>query len=142
MGTLLHSFVEVREPIELSFGVMSGIGLGIRALDERPRAPREGEDFGGFRPRWFEWHSLEQKCIRLVREKLIWTLIMATQHRWKPNDNVVLSARALPGSSSESMYLYGPVHVAKRLIYLVIRCVYCRRFITTINSGLHLLQYV
>jgi len=26
MGTLLHSCVEVREPIELSFGVVSGVG--------------------------------------------------------------------------------------------------------------------
>jgi len=28
-GTLLHSCAEVREPIELSFGVVSGLGPGI-----------------------------------------------------------------------------------------------------------------
>ena len=29
MGPLLRSCVEVREPIELSFGVVTGMGLGI-----------------------------------------------------------------------------------------------------------------
>jgi len=33
MGTLLHSYVEVREPIELSFGVVSGVGRGMGVLD-------------------------------------------------------------------------------------------------------------
>jgi len=30
---LLHSCVEVREPIELMFGVLSGVGPGINVLD-------------------------------------------------------------------------------------------------------------
>jgi len=33
MGTLLDSCVEVREPIKLSFGVVSGVGPGILVLD-------------------------------------------------------------------------------------------------------------
>jgi len=33
MGPLLRSCVEVREPIELSFYVVSGVGLGIDILD-------------------------------------------------------------------------------------------------------------
>jgi len=33
MWTLLHSCVEVREPIELSFRVVSGVGLDIRVFD-------------------------------------------------------------------------------------------------------------
>jgi len=38
MGTLLHRRVEVRKAIELSFGVVSGVGLGIHVLDGSPRA--------------------------------------------------------------------------------------------------------
>jgi len=33
MGTLLRSCVEVRTAIELSFGVVSGVGPGIHVLD-------------------------------------------------------------------------------------------------------------
>ena len=32
-GILLHSCVEVHKPIELSFGVVSGVGPGIGVLD-------------------------------------------------------------------------------------------------------------
>jgi len=42
MGTLLHSCAEVREPIELSFGVVSGIGSGIHILDGCARVKRKG----------------------------------------------------------------------------------------------------
>jgi len=41
MRTLLRSCAEVREPIELSFGVVSGVGLGILLLDGGPGAPRQ-----------------------------------------------------------------------------------------------------
>jgi len=50
MGTLLHICAEVHEPIELSFGLVSGVGLGIRVLDGRPRAPREREVLGFYGP--------------------------------------------------------------------------------------------
>ena len=41
MGTLLRSYVEMREPIELSFGVLSdGVGPGTDVLDGGPRASR------------------------------------------------------------------------------------------------------
>jgi len=33
MGNLLHSYVEVHEPIKVSFGVVSVVGPGISALD-------------------------------------------------------------------------------------------------------------
>jgi len=33
VGTLLHGCVEVREPNELSFGVVSGLGGGMGVLD-------------------------------------------------------------------------------------------------------------
>ena len=36
MATLLHSCVEVCEPIELSFEVVSGVGPGIDVLDGGP----------------------------------------------------------------------------------------------------------
>ena len=39
-GTLLHRCVEVRTAIELSFGVVSGVGPGIHVLDGSPRASR------------------------------------------------------------------------------------------------------
>ena len=40
MGTLLRSCAEVREPIELSIGMVGGVGPGIDVLDEGPRASR------------------------------------------------------------------------------------------------------
>jgi len=55
MGTLLCSCVKVREPIELSLGVVSGVGLDICMLDGTPGAPREMGSFGGFSPHRFEW---------------------------------------------------------------------------------------
>jgi len=45
MGTLLCSCAGVREPIELSLGVVSGVGQGMGVLDEGPRAPRRKEGF-------------------------------------------------------------------------------------------------
>jgi len=41
-GDLLRRCVEVRTVIELSFGVVSGVGPGIRVLDGSPRASRKG----------------------------------------------------------------------------------------------------
>jgi len=51
MGPLLHSCVEVCEPIELSFGVVSGVGPGIDVLDgvHVPQAQGEGAVSGNFR---------------------------------------------------------------------------------------------
>jgi len=48
-GTLMCSCAEVHEPIELSFGVVSGIGLGICILDGSTCLKERG-DFGGFSP--------------------------------------------------------------------------------------------
>jgi len=42
MGTLLRRCVKVRTAIELSFGVVSGVGPGIHVLDGSPRALTEG----------------------------------------------------------------------------------------------------
>jgi len=76
MGTSLHSCVEVREPIELSFGVVSGVGPCIDVLDGDPRDPRGRgcfENFSHLRPIGLNGQSdvfFAQKCIRLVREKL------------------------------------------------------------------------
>ena len=44
---LLHSCVEVREPIELSYGVVSVVSPGIGVLDRGRRVGRRGGDFGG-----------------------------------------------------------------------------------------------
>jgi len=46
MGTLLRSCVEVRRAIELSFGVVSGVGPGIHVLHGVHVAQGEGMDFG------------------------------------------------------------------------------------------------
>jgi len=73
MGNLLHSCLEVREPIELSFGLMSGVGPGINVLDGGPRASRGRGGLWGFCLHWpigFDGVFLKQKCILLVREKL------------------------------------------------------------------------
>jgi len=46
-GTLLRTCVELREPIELSFGVVSGLGSGVHVLDGA-HLPREGWILGSF----------------------------------------------------------------------------------------------
>jgi len=46
MGTWLHSCAEMREPIELLSGVVSGVGPGIHVLDGGPCESRERVDFG------------------------------------------------------------------------------------------------
>ena len=46
LGLFLRSCAEVGEPIELSFGEVSGVGPDIRVLDG---------DFLAFVPHWFEW---------------------------------------------------------------------------------------
>jgi len=38
MGTFLRSCVKVREPMELSFEVVSGVGRGMGGLEGGPRA--------------------------------------------------------------------------------------------------------
>jgi len=47
MGTLLHSCVEVHEPIKQLFGVVSGIGRGIGVLDG-VHVPQGKGGFRGF----------------------------------------------------------------------------------------------
>ena len=54
MGTLLRRCVEVRIAIELSFGVVSGVGPGIHELDGSPRASRERGCF---------WHGFQQPSV-------------------------------------------------------------------------------
>jgi len=50
MGTLLHRCVKVRRAIELSCGVVSGVGPGIHVLNGSPRASRgRGCFWHGFR---------------------------------------------------------------------------------------------
>jgi len=51
MSTLRRSCAKVREPIELSFGMVSVVGPGIDVLDGGPRTLRGREVFGeGFSP--------------------------------------------------------------------------------------------
>jgi len=52
MGPLLHSCMEVHEPIELSFGVVSGMGPGIDVCNGGPRALRGRVNFGIVCPHW------------------------------------------------------------------------------------------
>jgi len=51
MGPSLHSCVEVHEPIELSFGVVSGVGRGIDVWNGVQLAQGKGW-FLGFLPNW------------------------------------------------------------------------------------------
>jgi len=55
METLLHTCAKVREPIQLLFGVVSGVSLGILVLGGGPGAPRGRGSFSGFSTHWFEW---------------------------------------------------------------------------------------
>jgi len=76
-GDLLRRCVEVRTAIELSFGMVSGVGPGIHVLDGRPRASRGRScfwhgfwHFSAFSPYSFQWEKWREKCIPLVCEKL------------------------------------------------------------------------
>jgi len=48
MGFFLRTCVEMREPIELSFGLVSGVSPGIHVLDGGSRAKKEGAVWGIF----------------------------------------------------------------------------------------------
>jgi len=49
-GNLLRSCAKVREPIELSFGVVNGVGRGLGVLDGVHVPQGEGEVWGIFCP--------------------------------------------------------------------------------------------
>jgi len=76
MGTLLRRCVKVRTAIELSFGMVSGVGPGIHVLDGGPRASRGRVCFWrGFRPNSnFRVNAIQWSTVmiddRLVCEKL------------------------------------------------------------------------
>jgi len=79
MRTSLHSCLEVRAAIELSFGIVNGLGSGIHVLDGGPRASRGRGCFGPFGifgicvPICLNGQNdvmSANKCIQLVCEKL------------------------------------------------------------------------
>jgi len=80
VGNLLHSCVEVCEPIELSFGVVSGVGGWMGVLDGVHVPQGEEAVFGwGISPHWFQWCiCLTENCIRHVRKKL--TIFLYVQY--------------------------------------------------------------
>jgi len=55
MGSLWHNCVAVLAPIEVSFGVMSGVVPGIGVLDGDPHPQGEGKVLRIFLVHWFEW---------------------------------------------------------------------------------------
>jgi len=55
-GTFWHSCAKVREPIELSLWVASGVGPDISVLDGVHVPQGKGDVFGVFL-HWFEWRS-------------------------------------------------------------------------------------
>jgi len=63
-----HTCVKVREPIMLSFEVVSRVVRGMGALDGRPRARKERGGLGGFVPIGLNGIFVEQKYIQLLRE--------------------------------------------------------------------------
>ena len=76
----LRSCAEVRAAIELSFGVVSGVGVGpvIHVLDGGSRAPKGRGYLGDFRhlhSHWFEWAEL-----RIFRTE------MSSTPTWKVDD--------------------------------------------------------
>jgi len=62
--------MKVHKLIELSFGVVSGVGIGIRVLDGVQLPQGEGEVLGFFSVPWFEWHIFLTEMYLLVCEKL------------------------------------------------------------------------
>ena len=87
LGTLLHSCVEVSEPIELSFGVVSGVGPSIDVQMGLHIPQGEGAVSGIFRhlrPNLFEWAEW-----RIGRPEMystcVWKVDISTRTRycWK-----------------------------------------------------------
>jgi len=72
--------VEVREPIELAFGVVSGVGGGTGALDRSPRVPRGKGSLGFCHLHFFEGMNrrFQAKCTKYsnvhVMETTAWVL--------------------------------------------------------------------
>jgi len=50
----------VREPIELSFGLVSGVGGGMDVLDKSSLASNGKGTFVGFSPHWFKWRNFNR----------------------------------------------------------------------------------
>jgi len=70
---LFRTYVEVHEPIELSFGMMCGVSLGICVLDGVNVPQWEKGIMGSFCLHLFQLHKsllFAQKCIQLLHEKL------------------------------------------------------------------------
>jgi len=65
----LHSRAEVREPTELSFGVVSGDGGGMGVLDDGPHAQRER----GFRVMELSAIVFNSAFIEQAHASLLWT---------------------------------------------------------------------
>ena len=77
MGNLLRRCVEVHTAIELSFGMVSGLGSGILVLDGSPRASKGRGyfwhgfwHFSAFSPYSFQWGNDVLIADRLMCEKL------------------------------------------------------------------------
>ena len=73
MGHLLHSYVEVHEPIELSFGVVSGVVPGIDVQNGVHMLYGERMDFSVICPHWPSGFSdvvsnrnLFDSCVKLI----------------------------------------------------------------------------
>ena len=70
MGTLLHNCGEVREPIELSVGMVNGVGGGMGVLDGVYVPEGNGQFWGFIDPVGFNRVFFnKKKCIQLVRDK-------------------------------------------------------------------------
>jgi len=65
MGTLLHSCAEVREPIELSFGVVSGVGGWMGELNGVHVPQGEGGFRGGLASIGFNGEFVQRKVFDL-----------------------------------------------------------------------------
>jgi len=68
VGNLLHSCVEVRETIELSFGVVSVVGPSVWG-SSNARGKGVSGGFAEFFSHSFQWCIVKQNCTRLVCEK-------------------------------------------------------------------------
>jgi len=67
-GTLLHSFAEVYEMIELSFRVVDGVSGGMHVLDRGPCAPKGRVVWGDLSSHWFQWHLFNTNVFDLCEK--------------------------------------------------------------------------
>jgi len=104
MGTLRRTCAKVREPSELRFGLVGGVGRGVAVLDGGPRGARERGGFGDFASPFLQWQKpilaqAEQICqMYTTCVRKIDNISVRPTYRWKARFVGFLAMYSFPRS--------------------------------------------